>query len=569
MWTFEPRVAERIFEEMIREAGVEVVRGERLDLERGVEKSGPRIVRLRMESGREFRGKVFIDSTYEGDLLAGAGVSYHVGRESNATHGETLNGVQTRNAIHHQFLLPVDPYRLKGDPSSGLLPGLHSGSPGKEGQGDRRVQAYNFRMCLTDVPENRIQVRKPDRYDPLRYEILLRYFEAGFEKIPWHLTPMPNRKTDINNNHGFSTDAIGESYAYPEGDYATREKIIEEHRSYHLGLLWCLAKEPRVPENVRTEVGRWGLCRDEFVDTGHWQRQLYVREARRMIGIYVMTQHNCQGREVAPHPVGLAAYTMDSHNVQRYVARGRVLNEGDVQVGGFPPYPVGYGALCPKRGECTNLLVPVCLSSSHIAFGSIRMEPVFMVLGQSAATAACQAIDEGVEVQGVDPGRLRRRLLADGQILEWSPPPRPGVLKVEALRGIVVDDAQARLVGTWQPSRSVVPYVGHGYLHDGNDKASRKLATFVPDLPEAGRYEIRIFFSPHPNRASNVPVIIRAGGESKRLRLDQRKGPSVEEAFQSLGTYTCEGGRKTTVTISCDGTDGHVIVDAVQFLPVR
>jgi hypothetical protein len=426
MWTFEPHVAEAILRDLVAEASVEVVLGARLDLSRGVEKDGRRIAAVRMEDGSVHRAKVFIDACYEGDLLAKAGVSYHVGREPNALYGETLNGVQTQSAVHHQFRFSVDPYVVRGDPASGLLPGVHSGPPGKEGEGDGRVQAYNFRMCLTDAPENRFAVEKPADYDPLRYEVLLRYFEAGFREVPWHLTLMPNRKTDINNNHGFSTDHIGANYDYPEGGYAVRKRVFDEHVSYQKGLLWCLQNEPRVPESLRREVGRWGLPKDEFTASGGWPPQLYVREARRMVGEYLMTQHECQRRRTAPQPVGLAAYTMDSHHTQRYVQAGRVLNEGDVQVGGFPPYPIAYGALVPKSGEGTNLLVPVCLSASHIAYGSIRMEPVFMVLGQSAATAACLAIDASVEVQRVDYPRLRERLLADGQVLEWKETGRSG-----------------------------------------------------------------------------------------------------------------------------------------------
>lgn len=419
-WTFEPHVAETVFGQMIREANVPVVFGERLDLTNGVKKRGSRIIAIRMESGRVFGGAMFIDATYEGDLMAKAGVSYHVGRESNATYNETLNGVQTRNAVHHQFIKPVDPYVVPGDPSSGLLPGIGADGPGAEGSGDLGVQAYCFRLCTTDVPENRRPWPRPDDYDPLRYELLLRNFEAGDHRVPWHPVMMPNRKTDTNNNHAVSTDYIGMNYDYPEGDYQKRSRVIRAHESYQKGVMWTLANSPRVPQEVRAHFQRWGLARDEFTDNGNWPYQLYVREARRMVSDYVMTQHNCQGRRVAEDSVGLAAYTMDSHNVQRYVDEdGRVRNEGDVQVGGFPPYPISYRAIVPKQSQCTNLLVPVCLSASHIAFGSIRMEPVFMVLGESAATAAVQALEEGVDVQAVEYDRLAERLRRDGQIVRW------------------------------------------------------------------------------------------------------------------------------------------------------
>lgn len=423
MWGFEPHVAEKVFRQMLAETDVTVVCGERLDLKQGVRKEGSRITAIVMESGRVFAGRVFIDATYEGDLMAKAGVSYSVGREVNSQYRETLNGVQTRQALYHQFEVPVDPYITPGDPKSGLLPGIHAGGPGEEGAGDRLVQAYNFRMCLTDAPENRLPFPKPTNYNPLRYELLLRYIEAdGKVFFTGGGSPMPNRKTDTNNGGPFSTDNIGMNYDYPNADYAVREEIIAEHRDYQLGLMWTLANDPRMPAKVRDAINRWGLAKDEFTDNDNWPHQLYVREARRMVSDYVMTEHDCQGKQVAEDSVGLAAYTMDSHNVQRYVdAEGHARNEGDVEVGGFPPYPISYRSITPKAAECTNLLVPVCLSASHIAYGSIRMEPVFMVLGQSAATAATQAIEQGRDVQAIDYQQLRERLIRDKQRLDWSP----------------------------------------------------------------------------------------------------------------------------------------------------
>ncbi len=426
-WIFEPHVAENVFNDMIREAKVPVVHGERLDLKNGVRKKGSQILAITMESGRMFRGKMFIDATYEGDLMAKTGVSYTVGREPNSKYGETLNGVQTQRQSeryykYHHFMKPVDPYVKPGDPSSGLLPSVHAGGPGKEGDGDHRVQAYCFRTCLTDNPENMVQIRKPKGYNPLRYELLFRYYEAGFDKIPVTLSRIPNGKTDNNNVHAFSVDNIGMNYDYPDADYDIRDKIIREHTSYQQGLYWTLANHPRVPENIRKRVSRFGLSRDEFVDNGNWPHQLYIREARRMQSSYVITENNCLGRRVAPDSVGLGAHPMDSHNTQRYVdEHGYVRNEGNVQTAGnitFPPYPISYRSIVPKCEECSNLLVPMCVSASHITYGSIRMEPVFMVLGQSAATAACLAIDDGQSVQQLDYAKLRNRLLSDGQVLE-------------------------------------------------------------------------------------------------------------------------------------------------------
>ncbi len=432
MWTFEPSAAVAVYQEMLAHENVDIVYNERLNRETGVTTTGGRIHSIGMESGTRYSGKMFIDATYEGDLMAAAGVSYRVGRESNSEYGETLNGVQpnrinrtlnwtiSRNAFNHNFVERVDPYIVKGDPSSGLLPYLIEGGPGVEGEGDKGVQAYCFRMTLTDHPDNRIPFRKPENYDELNYELLLRNYEAGETSIPWINSPMPNRKTDTNNGRGFSTDFIGQNYDYPEASYEERERIVRAHRDYQQGLMWTLAYHPRIPEKVRDVVSKWGACKDEYGESSDgWQEQLYIREARRMVGDYVMTQKNCERIEVVDDPVGMGAYGMDSHHVQRYVdVNGYVQNEGNVEAKVPYPYPIGYRAIVPKKEECANLLVPVCLSSTHIAFGSIRMEPVFMVLGQSAATAACQAIDEGKAVQDIDYSMLRQTLLKDKQILE-------------------------------------------------------------------------------------------------------------------------------------------------------
>ncbi|HSI35762.1 MAG TPA: FAD-dependent oxidoreductase [Tepidisphaeraceae bacterium] len=425
MWTFEPSAALKIYNDWVQRDGLQVVYGERLDRKAGVKKDGARITSITMESGKTFAGKMFVDATYEGDLLAAAGVSYTVGREANAQYNETYNGVQTANSVNHQMRPGVSAYVKAGDPASGLLPGIDPKGPGEEFAGDKRVQAYCFRMCLTDHPENRVPFAKPEGYDELWYELLLRNIEAG-EKGMWINSAMPNRKTDTNNRTGVSTDFIGQNYDYPEASYADRAKIADRHRKWQQGLMWTLANHPRVPEAMRTGFAKWGTCKDEFnedgVDRQGWQEQLYVREARRMVGEYVMTQADCQGK-AAPitDPCGLAAYTMDSHNVQRYVTKdGHARNEGNIEKGGFPPYVISYKSIVPKQAEAENLLVPVCMSASHIAYGSIRMEPVFMVLAQTAATAACHAIDENVAVQKVDPAKLQERLKADKQVLVWT-----------------------------------------------------------------------------------------------------------------------------------------------------
>jgi len=341
-------------------------------------------------------------------------------------YGESLAGVRTAKAKKHQFTHDVDPWVKPGDSSSGLIPLVSPDLPGIDGEGDHRVQAYNFRMCTTDVPENRRPWPKPEGYDEKVYELLLRNCEAGDHRQPWNPVWMPNRKTDTNNNFAISTDFIGANYAYPDADYATRERIVAEHRRYQLGLMYTLANNPRVPPEVREQFQRIGLARDEFTDNDNWPHQIYVREARRMVSECVMTQRHCQQEIVPEDPVGLGAYNMDSHNCQRYVTtEGSVRNEGDIQVP-VSPYRISYRSIRPRREECENLLVPFCLAASHIAFGSIRMEPVFMVLGQSAATAAAIAIDDGVPVQSVDYGKLRIQLLADAQVLDWSGPRKTG-----------------------------------------------------------------------------------------------------------------------------------------------
>ena len=441
MWTFEPSAALAVYKKMMAPEKIEVVYNQRLDRSGGVKKQGEKIVEITMENGASYQGKMFIDATYEGDLMAAAGVSYTVGRESNKDFGETLNGVQANdysrtlrgtvslNSVHHNFIDGVDPYVVKGDPSSGLLPFIVKGGPGIDGRGDKGIQAYCFRMTLTDHPDNRIPFAKPEGYNELEYELLFRNYEAaegpieemyhyGDPLVPWINTSMPNRKTDTNNQKGFSTDFIGQNYDYPEASYEEREKIVERHRQYQQGLMWTLAYHPRIPEKVRNIVSKWGTCKDEYEREDGWQQQLYVREARRMMSGYVMTQRHCEGFEVAGDAVGMGAYGMDSHQVQRYVdANGFVQNEGNVEAHGFPPYPVSYRSIVPQKGECSNLVVPVCVSATHIAYGSIRMEPVFMVLGQSAATAAAQAIDSNSEIQNINYNELKNRLLKDGQVL--------------------------------------------------------------------------------------------------------------------------------------------------------
>ncbi len=425
MWIFEPHVAEQVFEELVAEHQIPVWRDRWLDREKGVTMEGARIVSIRMLNGEVYRGRMFIDATYEADLMAAAGVTYHVGREANSVYGEEWNGVQV-GVLHHQhhFKKQVDPYRIPGDPNSGLLPRISGADPGKKGDGDHRVQAYCYRMCLSNHPDNRVPFPKPAGYDASQYALLVRIFETGWRDVFYKFDEIPNRKTDTNNHGPFSTDNIGMNYDYPEASYERRREILAEHETYQKGLMYFLANDPQVPESIRERMSQWGLAKDEFKDNGHWPHQIYVREARRMIGAYVMTENDVLGKRDVPQSVGMGSYTLDSHNVQRYVKPdGTVQNEGDIGVKAPAPYRIAMGALLPRTEECENLLVPVCVSSSHIAFGSIRMEPVFMILGQSAASIAAMAADNDEKVQNVSYAQLQKQLVADGQILEWAPEP--------------------------------------------------------------------------------------------------------------------------------------------------
>lgn len=428
MWIFEPHVAEQIFEDFIRENRIPVDRDEWLDRVRGVKKDGARILTITMLSGKTYRGRMFIDATYEGDLMAAAGVEYHVGREAQSVYGEEWAGVQS-GVLHHRhhfgvLTQKISPYVMPGDPASGVLPRISTAPAGEYGQGDDRVQAYCYRICATDHPDNRIPFPKPKGYNPAQYELLLRIFEAGWRETFDKFDAIPNRKADCNNHGPMSMDNIGYNYDYPEATYERRREILQEHETYQKGWLYFIANDPRVPKQVQEEMRRWGLPKDEFKDNGGWPHQIYVREARRMIGRHVMTEHELLKKRPTPDPVGMGSYGIDSHNVQRYITpEGYVQNEGDIGVSTQGPYQIAYGALVPKSGQADNLLVPVCVSSSHIAFGSIRMEPVFMILGQSAATAAAMAIEAGLAAQDVPYTKLRERLLKDGQVLDYAAPP--------------------------------------------------------------------------------------------------------------------------------------------------
>jgi len=561
MWIFEPSAAEQVFEDFVRLYEVPVYRDEWLDRgEDGKSRDGVtvrdgRIIEIKMLSGKTVRGKMFVDATYEGDLIAAAGVDTHVGREGKAVYGEDWNGVQV-GVLHHRhwFMKPVDPYKIPGDPASGVIPGVSAEPPGEKGDSDKKVQAYCFRMCLTNAEENRLPFPKPEGYDPGQYELMKRVFATGWRESFGKFDPIPNHKTDTNNHGPFSTDNIG---------------MIEQHRRYQQGYMYFLANDPSVPADVQKRMRTWGLPKDEFVDNNNWSHQLYIREARRMVGHYVMTEHDCLGSKETPDPVGMGSYTLDSHNVQRYIKPdGTVQNEGDIGVHPGAPYKIAYGSLVPKKAQCENLLVPVCISSSHIAFGSIRMEPVFMILGESCATAASMCIDQNIAVQDLDYAALRERLLADGQVLAYTGGPSAnGGLDPTKLDGVVFDDSKARKKGDWSKSHSVPSFVGVGYLHDGgSDKKELKTLKWYRKI-KPGTYEVRLSYTANKNRASNVPVRIVGRGTDKTVTIDQRKSPPIDGLWISLGQHTFD--ENVDVIISNKDTDGYVIGDAIQCIEVR
>ncbi|WP_205760949.1 FAD-dependent oxidoreductase [Luteolibacter luteus] len=556
---FEPKVAEAVFTQLLSEQSVTLVTG-RLDLDDGVVMGGSKISHIRLEDGREFGGKMFIDASYEGDLLPGAGVSFTVGREANATHGETVNGIQAAGATKNQLRDDIDPYVVPGNAASGLLPGVNASSGGTDGSSDRRLQAYCFRMVLTDVAANRVMVAQPPGYNEADYELLFRSIEAGQTTGFFKLDLMPNRKTDSNNTGGISTDFIGKNYG-ADWDWTTlghdaRLALAKQHENWQRGLLWTLQNHPRVPASIRNNHANWGLPADEFTDNGNWPWQLYVREARRMVSDYVMNQHHCTGELIAPDSVGLAAYAMDSHHVQRHVKDGMVKNEGDIQLPLANPYPVSYRSIIPRAGECTNLLVPWSISASHMAFGSIRMEPVFMGLSQSASIAASLAIDKNIAVQAISYPELRPLLLAAQQALGEP---------VVGAPTSVVDNTDAALVsvtGDWISGTSTAGFVGADYIHNDNSGQGSKQVRYALPAGLSGHQRVSLRWTAHTNRAANVPVEIHHAGGVSTVTVDQRSNGAK---WNPLGLYQFNGSPGEGVILKTTGTGGYVIADAVGF----
>ena len=559
-WIFEPSVAESIFKDYISRGNVEVLYGHRIV---DAKQQGASITSINVESvenltqTKSIAAKVFIDCSYEGDLMARAGVTYVVGREDNKIYGEDHNGVQMQHL--HQFVDNVDPYIEKGNPASGLLWGISDAALAPTGSGDNMVQAYNYRICLTSDKENMLPIEKPANYDASRYELLLRIIEA--QKLYalnnyFIISPMPNNKTDINNRGAFSTDMIGMNHSYPEASYEERAEIIQAHKDYTLGLLWFMGNDERVPKPLRDQMLALGLPKDEYLEYGHWTPQLYIREARRLVGEYVATQANCDNIAKVDDGVGMAAYTMDSHNCQRVViikdGKAMVKNEGNVEIKGGLPYDVSYRCLTPKREECDNLLVPVCLSASHIAYGSIRMEPVFMLLGQSAAKAACLAIDGGVKVQEVDVTKIQR-MYEEDPLLDGTP------------ADIIVDDASLDVPAAWTRIEKNNGY-GRSYLVL-NPTPEKQTLRYPFEVKSDGKYEIYTYFIRRGESSKMTELVVSDGNEQKGVVLNADEievlgQTSVE--WVSLGEYNLQSGKPGYVEFTNNGTiTGQICADAV------
>ena len=561
---FEPHVAERVLHDMLQEAKVAVLFEQPLAK---VTMDGVAIRSVTMRSGLQVNAKVFIDASYEGDVMAKAKVSYTVGREASDKYHESIAGVQ-KHSPAHQWPVKISPFRE----GKSLLPLVQSEPTCPPGSGDRKTQAYNFRLCMTQDPQLRVPFPKPANYDPARFELLARYLAKRPDvKVGQLMNPVkvPNGKTDTNNNGPFSTDHIGGNWAYPDADDAMRAKIWQDHLDYQQGFHYFLANDPRVPAALHKEMNSWGLAKGEFEDTQHWPHQLYVREARRMLGVYVMTQLDIMDKRLKADSVGLGSYNTDSHHVQRVVGSdGFVINEGDFQER-VSPYAIPYRSLVPKASECSNLLVPVCMSASHVAYGTIRMEPVYMILGQASGVAAALAVDDKTDVQKVAIDKLQAKLKSQKAVLSPEGLSKSAVssakrIDAAKLAGIVVDDEQAEKTGAWVHSTSAGPFVGSGYLHDNHEEPGKRKVRFTPKLLKAGDYEVRLFYAPHGNRATNALIVVHHDGEEKSFRVNQRL--AHDEKGHRLGTFRFGVG-ECWVEIRNDAADGYVIADAVQWIP--
>ncbi len=565
VYWFEPHVAEQTFLQMLNEARVIIYTNQQLA---SVTMSNLFITQITMSDGTIYRAKEFIDTTYEGDLMAMAGVTFTYGRESSSTYGESLAGVQVNSAAY-----PCDPYVIPGNAASGLLPLIQSGSPGTTGAGDDRIQNYNFRLCLTQNVTNQIPITAPPNYSEVTYELLHRYinaYVAANGSVPLNRLIdvqqlIPNGKTDINAYADISTDYIGYNYTYPTNTYAGRQLIYQQHKDYIAGMLYYLATSTNVPINVRTNMQTWGYAKDEFQDNGGWPYALYVREARRMIGDYVMQQQDAQGTRAATDSIALASYTLDCHPDARFAVNGVSVTEGGIGVPVQYPYPVSYRAIIPPAGQCQNLFCTFALSASHVGFASLRLEPVFMMTSQSAGTAAAFAIDDNVSVQQVNYQKLAAQLLADEQILTWSSGQSVStngiILTVNNTTGVAASSGWTTGAnpGGW-------PLPNGTYWHDGNSGKGTKYVRFTPTLATNGYYDIYLWWVQDSNRATNTPVDIVNGIASNRIYVNQQINGGAWVKIVSSNYFNM--GTNASVTIRNDGTTGYVIANAARWMPL-
>jgi len=573
VWTYEPHVAARVTDAMLKEAGVSVLTKQTLE---GVEKAGTKIVGLRTSGGMH-TAKVFIDATYEGDLMARAGVVWHLGRESRDEFGESYAGRQ----------YPKAKMAINGFDANGLpLPFITSVRPGDDQAGEETVMVYSFRLCLTKNAANRVPFPEPKSYDPARFELVRRYFQKyPNAPVPWDLYPLPGEKFDANNGIGkmFSMGLVGEANGWCASDPAGRAKLWEKHKEYTLELYKFLTTDPAVPAKIRETMAELGLCRDEFPETGHWSPQLYVREGRRMDGRMILTQHDVLKDAQKEDPIAISSFPIDSHDCRRLALPDGVINEGTIFPVRMPgrrhgyAYHIPYRAITPAASECSNLLVPVALSATHVAYSSVRVEPTWMAIGQGAGVAAALAAKAGVTVQALDYPTLRTRLLAQNVVLELPKlPPAdkparatgPVSLDPKSLRGLILDDAQAELSGDWERSTNFKPHVGVGYLHDEQRADGKARAVFRFKGPADGEYELRMAYSAHETRATRLPVTIMGGDTEQRFTVDQTQPMPTGEAFRPIGSLRLRQGVEYTLTVTNQDTKGFVIVDAFQLLPV-
>jgi hypothetical protein len=560
IWQHEPSKASAVFADWLSETGVRVLREQELS---AVRKTGPRITEIETAGGIIVRAAMF-------------GVSFTVGREANAQYGETLNGVGNPSAGTGFNLLNVDPYRTPGNPLSGLCRHVQAVTLAPSGSADNLVQAYNFRLCLTDVAANRRPLDPPADYDPAEFEVLGRHVAArvangnavslgglndGLIHVQRLAAPAPNGKTDINANAGLSSDYVGASYSWPTATYAQRRVIQAEHERYYRSLLHFLRTDARIPLAIRTEAATWGLPLDEFPETNGWPPQLYVREARRMIGNYVMTEQNGRGTRIAPQPIGLAAYALDSHYVQRVVKSGRVTNEGGFFVTPDRPYPIALASLLPQPAECENLFATFALSATHAAFSSLRMEPVFMITSQSAAAAAVLASRQNVPIQQVAVADVQAFLRSQGQVLEWA-----GGLAGE---GVVVEaegPGGTPTTGSWSESANAGFHGTASMVVSGGTGAARTF-TFIPKVPAAGQYRVDLWWVAASNRSTALTVKVTANGTTTSHSVNQTLNGS---RWNEIGTFTFAAGLGESIVLEHSSTSSAVFAnaDAVRLVPV-